>query len=111
MKKKHMILGCMLAMALLFGSIGYAQKAAAHKAPGQKPPVENVNPKKHPNLAAAQRLLDQAFNKITAAQQANEFDLEGHAARAKELIDQASQQLKEAAEAANKEHKEHKEAK
>jgi len=38
-------------------------------------------------------------------QQANEFDLGGHAARAKELIDQASRELKEAARAANQEHK------
>ena len=51
---------------------------------------------------AAQRLSEQAFNKITAAQQANEFDLGGHAAKAKDLLDQVNQQLKLAAQTANK---------
>ena len=67
----------------------------------QRPP-ENVNPRRHPNLAAAQRLVEQAFNKITAAQQANEWDLKGHAEKAKQLLDQAGVELKQAAEAANR---------
>jgi hypothetical protein len=50
---------------------------------------------------AAQRLVDQAFSKITAAQQANEFDMDGHAAKSKELLEQANHELKQAAEAAN----------
>jgi hypothetical protein len=57
--------------------------------------------RRHPNLAAAQRLVDQAFNKISAAQDANEFDMDGHAAKAKELLEQANRELKQAAEAAN----------
>jgi hypothetical protein len=68
-------------------------------------PAKNVNPNRHPNLAAAQRLTAQAFEKITAAQQANEWDMEGHAAKAKDLLDQANKELKQAAEAANKNHK------
>ena len=68
-------------------------------------PVENVSGKRHPNLAAAQRLSQQAFEKITAAQEANEWDMDGHAAKAKDLMEQANQQLKLAAEAANKNHK------
>ena len=68
----------------------------------QGPPARNVNPGRHPNLAAAQRLTDQAFNKITAAQEANEWDMAGHAAKAKELLDQANRELKLAAEAANR---------
>ena len=64
-------------------------------------PAENVSPKRHPNIAAAQRFVEQAFNRITAAQEANEFDLGGHAAKAKELLDQVNRQLKLAAEAAN----------
>jgi hypothetical protein len=63
-------------------------------------PVKNIG-KKHPNLAAAQKLLDQAFNKVTAAQKANEYDLGGHAAKAKDLIEQASAELKAAAVTAN----------
>lgn len=64
-------------------------------------PVHNVSAQKHPNLAAAQMDVDQAWNKIVAAQQANEFDLAGHAAKAKELLDQANRELKLAAEASN----------
>ena len=64
-------------------------------------PVKNVSGKRHPNLAAAQRLVDQAFAKISAAQTANEFDMNGHAAKAKDLLDQANRELKLAAETAN----------
>ncbi|HEV2230455.1 MAG TPA: hypothetical protein VGR86_16030 [Steroidobacteraceae bacterium] len=66
------------------------------------PPAENVGGKRHPNLAAAQRLAHQAWERITAAQQANEWDMDGHAAKAKELLDQVNNELKMAAEAANK---------
>ena len=66
-----------------------------------KEPVKNVSAKKHPNIAAAQKLLTEAFDKVTAAQKANEYDMEGHAAKAKELMEQASAELKQAAEAAN----------
>jgi hypothetical protein len=64
-------------------------------------PVRNVSGKRHPNLAAAQRLCSQAFEKVEAAQQANEFDMKGHAAHAKDLLNQVNAELKEAAEAAN----------
>jgi hypothetical protein len=65
-------------------------------------PVENVNPNKHPNLAAAQRLSRKAYEKIDAAQKANEWDMGGHAQKAKELLDRVNEELKLAAEAANK---------
>ena len=65
-------------------------------------PVLNVSPKLHPNIAAAQRLSRQAYNKIVAAQKANEYDMEGHAQKAKELLDQVNAELKLAAEAANR---------
>jgi len=68
-------------------------------------PERNVSPGRHPNLAAAQRLCDQAFNKIVAAQQANEWDMDGHAQKAKDLLDQANRELKAAAEAANHNHR------
>jgi len=64
-------------------------------------PARNVSPRRHPNLAAAQRLVDQAFNRVVAAQKANEWDMDGHAAKAKDLLDQANRELKAAAEAAN----------
>jgi len=80
--------------ALLLGSVALAQR-----------PKENVSGARHPNLAAAQRLSQQAWQKIVAAQEANEFDMQGHAQKAKELLDQASKELKLAAEAANRNHK------
>jgi hypothetical protein len=43
------LLRLLLAVALLLGGIALAQK-----------PVENVNPNRHPSLAAAQRLSEQA---------------------------------------------------
>jgi hypothetical protein len=57
---------------------------------------------RHPNLEAAQRLIDQAYQRISAAQQANEWDMHGHAAKAKDLLDQASREVKMAAAAANR---------
>ena len=64
-------------------------------------PERNVSARRHPNLAAAQRLSRQAWEKIMAAQRANEWDMQGHAQRAKELLDQVAAELKEAAGAAN----------
>ena len=58
-----------------------------------QPPVENISGKRHPNLAAAQNLAQKAWEKITAAQAANEWDLAGHAAKAKQLLDQVNQEL------------------
>ena len=62
--------------AVLLAGVVFAQK-----------PVRDVSHKHHPNLAAAQRLAQQAWEKIGAAQQANEFDMQGHAQKAKELLD------------------------
>ena len=76
--------------SLLLSGVALAQK-----------PARNVNPNRHPNIAAAQRLCYEAFEKISVAQQANEFDMKGHAAKAKELLEQANAELKLAAEAAN----------
>jgi hypothetical protein len=54
MKKKNLVLGGVLAMALLLGGFAYAQKPASQK--GLPPPAENISAKRHPNVAAAQRL-------------------------------------------------------
>ena len=56
--------------------------------------------KSHPNLFAAQKLCAQAYDKLTAAQKANEYDLGGHAAKAKDLLEKASAEIKAAAAAA-----------
>jgi hypothetical protein len=66
------------------------------------PPAKDVSPERHPNLAAAQRLSHQAWERLVAAQSANEWDMNGHAQKAKDLLDQANAQIKLAAEAANK---------
>lgn len=68
-------------------------------------PVRDVSARRHPNLAAAQRLVDQAYKRVADAQHANEFDLGGHAARAKQLLDQANAELKQAAEVSNENHR------
>jgi hypothetical protein len=66
------------------------------------PPVQNISAARHPNLAAAQRLAHRAWERISAAQAANEADMRGHAQRAKELLEQVNVELKAAAEAANR---------
>jgi hypothetical protein len=76
---------------LLLGGLAIAQM-----------PKENVSGGRHPNLAAAQRLSQQAWQKIVAAQEANEFDMQGHAQKAKGLLDEVNKELKLAAEAANR---------
>jgi hypothetical protein len=68
-------------------------------------PVRNVSAAHHPNIAEAQRLTRQAWEKMVAAQHANEWDMKGHAQKAKELLDQVNNELKLAAEAANENHK------
>jgi hypothetical protein len=88
------LLRLLLGAALFCGGMAIAQK-----------PVQNINPQHHPNLAAAQHLSEQAYQKIVAAQEANEWDMDGHAQKAKELLDQANQQLRLAANWANKNHK------
>lgn len=88
-------------MKLLLCSIPFVLAASAALA---EPPVDNVSGHRHPNLAAAQRLSTQAFEKIVAAQRANEWDLGGHAQKAKDLLDQVNHELKAAAETANAEH-------
>jgi hypothetical protein len=90
MKSSKFILGSVLGTVLIVGGVAVAQT-----------PKDNVSAKRHPNLAAAQRLSQQAFEKISAAQQANEWDMQGHAAKAKELLDQVNRELKLAAETAN----------
>ena len=85
------ILSVVAGAFLLTGSLAFAEE-----------PMQNINPKWHPNLAAAQRFSRWAFEKINAAQQANEWDMEGHAQKAKELLDQVNDELKMAAEAANR---------
>jgi hypothetical protein len=84
-------------LAVTLGSLFLIGGAAIAQAP-----KDNVSGARHPNLAAAQRLSTQAYEKIVAAQKANEWDMQGHAQKAKNLLDQVNSELKLAAEAANK---------
>jgi hypothetical protein len=68
-------------------------------------PRDNISAARHPNLAAAQRLSTEAWEKIVEAQRANEWDLDGHAQKAKNLLDQVNSELKLAAESANRHRK------
>jgi hypothetical protein len=89
---RKLIALCLLGATLGTGAVVYAKD--------EKPKVD-VSAKKHPNLAAAQRLAQQAYEKIIAGQKANEFDMDGHAQKAKDLLDQVNAEIKLAAEAAN----------
>jgi hypothetical protein len=85
------ILTPIIAALLLIGGYAIAQ-----------PPAQNVSKARHPNIAAAQRLSEQAYQKITAAQEANEWDMQGHAKKAKQLLEEVNNELRQAATAANK---------
>jgi len=92
--RRKLLIQAVLIVSLLFTGVIIAQKK----------PAQNVSPRRHPNLAQAQNLSAQAYQKIVAAQKANEWDLQGHAQKAKELLDQVNQELKLAAEASNANH-------
>ena len=68
---------------------------------GVREPSLNVSPYRHGNIARAQEYSRYAFDAMTQAQQANEFDMGGHAERAKQLLAQANDEMKLAAEWAN----------
>jgi hypothetical protein len=88
---KTRLLAALAGLLLLIGGAAMAQR-----------PRENVSPGRHPNIAAAQQLSRQAFDRIVDAQRANEWDLDGHAQRAKNLLDDVNRELKLAAEASNR---------
>ncbi|MGD0740014.1 MAG: hypothetical protein ABR957_10500 [Terracidiphilus sp.] len=90
MKVRSIVLGSIISAGLVAGGFALGQ------------PERDINHDRHPNLAAAQRLIDQAYQRISDAQQANEWDMHHHAEKAKELLDQASHELKAAAEEANR---------
>ncbi|HTY85235.1 MAG TPA: hypothetical protein VMB19_13515 [Silvibacterium sp.] len=90
MNVRTTVLGSVVGLGLVAGGVIIAQ------------PARNVSPARHPHIASAQRLTSQAYNQIVAAQEANEWDMNGHAQRARDLLDQANNELKAAAEAANR---------
>lgn len=89
MTKRTLAFPAMLA-AVLFCGATMAQE-----------PVLDINPKVHPNLAAAQRHVVEANNAIATAQKDNRYDMKGHAEKARQLLVEVNNELKAAAEAAN----------
>jgi hypothetical protein len=83
------------------GVLGVALLLGGTVASSAREPERDVSFHRHPNLAAAQRAITTAFEKIEVAQRRNEWDMEGHAQKAKELLEQANAEIKLAAEAAN----------
>ena len=90
MKQRWVYLTAVLTVCAVFIATSYAQR-----------PATDIDPARHGNLAEAQHHILQAFEKIEDAQKANREQLGGHADKAKQLLDQASHELKLAAEFAN----------
>lgn len=90
--KKNRLLTALLGSMLLIGGVSLAQN---------KEPVKNISGARHPHLRAAQNASTNAYNQIVQAQQANEWDLHGHAQKAKELLEQVNNELRLAADASN----------
>jgi apolipoprotein N-acyltransferase len=89
MSKRILLVGIALCAAFALAAMVFAQQ----------PPV-NVGDR-HGNMRAAQQLIQQAWRKVDEAQQDNHYNLGGHAARAKELLFQASEEIRLSADAAN----------
>lgn len=64
-------------------------------------PVQNIDPARHGNLAAAQDLVRQAYDRLSIAQKENSNQLGDHAIKAKALLQQANAEIRLAADAAN----------
>ena len=88
---KNVVIAGLMAATVLAATVISAQE-----------PVENISGHRHRNLAEAQHLSRHAWDKVVAAQKANEWDMNGHAQKAKDLLVQVNIELKEAAEAANR---------
>jgi hypothetical protein len=86
---------------MIAGALALTALVGAGAALAQDRPAQNINPYRHGNLAAAQSLTAQAFDRLTAAQYANNYDLGGHVGHAKELLREANQEIKMAAIYAN----------
>jgi hypothetical protein len=91
-KKKSLLISTSVYTVLACVSVTFAQA-----------PVVNIDPHRHGNMAAAQKFIVQAYQKLDAAQRANDDQLGGHAQRAKDLLTQADTEIRLAANVANSE--------
>jgi len=94
---KKIVISSMILGAVIGGPIFGAQDAQAP----QGPPVVNIDPNRHGNLASAQGDIVDAFQRIDMAQSANNDQLGGHAQKAKNFLVQADVELRLAADFAN----------
>ena len=94
MTKRSFFLSVAASTAFICGGVTFAQA-----------PVVNIDAHKHPNLAAAQNNIVQAYQLIDRAQSANRDELGGHGQKAKELLMQADAELRAAANVSNQEHR------
>jgi hypothetical protein len=86
MNTRKVVLGTVLSLGVFVSGIAIGQ---------------DINGRRHPHLAAAQRGIEEALGALQAAQNANEYDLHNHAANAKGYLDQAYREIKLAAEVSN----------
>jgi len=86
------LIGRSVLIATTLGVALYAQGPA---------PTPTIDPNQHGNLAAAQSDIIDAYERIGAAQQANDAHLGGHAANAKNFLLQANAELQAAAQFAD----------
>ncbi|WP_301791117.1 hypothetical protein [Burkholderia oklahomensis] len=84
-------------------SLAIALSGCVVPPPNQAQPAQNIDPYRHPNLARAQQQIASAYRSIVAAQNANQYQLGGHADHAKQLLSEAADELKAAALTANAE--------
>ena len=84
-------------------ALGAVFSLGAMVTPQNGPPPVDVG-ERHGNMRAAQQLIQQAWIKVDSAQRDNNYNLGGHAGRAKELLAQASSEIKQSAEDANHHH-------
>jgi hypothetical protein len=89
MTRKILMVCIALCAAFALGAVLFAQQ----------PPV-NVG-ERHGNMRAAQQLIQQAWQKVDEAQKDNNYNLGGHAGKAKELLSQATEEIRLSADAAN----------
>jgi hypothetical protein len=85
---------CLLGVVLISAGTLFAQR-----------PVENIDPKVHPNLSQAQHHIQSAYDETEAAQKHYKDELGGHAQKVKEHLLAADRELKLAAEYADGHHK------
>lgn len=89
MSKKNWVLSAALGSSMVFSWAMFGQ------------PSRNIDAQKHPNLAAAQGAVVDAYQKVEDSQAYYKDRMGGHGEKAKELLAQADKEIKLAAEYAN----------